>query len=256
MHIHLSPRHMPLTEAIHQAVATHLWSARGARGGNHRGARGAGAFRGGGARGDRSPIRVHLAIAGPDIFATASGERSLYIAMELVTGKLARQLRERKTARKDKGRTVTQRALEQERLTGTLPKAIRAGLAAKNGGRASSSGRKRSSSSCTKKKIAYGAFLSAAVGVTVAGIGNLENPGDHVRHLCRHDCGPRRTQFRKHQRGPGPRGPYGRGLRLRRGQCLPLAEHRRFTLVTARQVASSRSPASPPPSPGSSTTGR
>ena len=134
---------MPLTAAIHQAVATHLGPLE-ALGAEIIAAHVVLVHSEAAVPGDRYQIRVHLAIAGPDIFATASAN-DLYIAIELVTGKLARQLRKRKTARKDKGRTVTQRALEQERLTGTLPKAIREGLAAKNGGRASFSGRKRSS---------------------------------------------------------------------------------------------------------------
>ncbi len=134
---------MPLTAAIHQAVARNLEQLEGL--GTEIIAAHVVLLHTEAAKpGDRYEIRVHLAISGPDIFATDS-EDDLYIALEKVTTKLARLLRKRKTARLDKGRTVTQRAMERQRLTGSLPRTIRQGLEAKNGGRASSSGRKRSS---------------------------------------------------------------------------------------------------------------
>jgi putative sigma-54 modulation protein len=141
MHIHLSPRHMPLTAAIHQAVATQLGNLEDL-GTEIIAAHVVLLHDDVGDPVHRYQVRVHLAIPGPDIFATDS-QNDLYIAMERVVAKLARQLRKRKTARKDKGRTVTQRAMELQKQTGSLPRAIRQSLAV-NGGRASSSGRKRS----------------------------------------------------------------------------------------------------------------
>ncbi len=142
MHIHLSPRHVALTAAIHQSVANHLSQLEDlgteiigahvvlvhaeAKNPTH-----------------RYEVRVHLAVAGPDIFSSDS-ENDLYIAIERVVAKLARQLRKRKTARTDKARTTTQRAVETVRNTGSLPKTVVKGLKATGGGKASSSGRPRS----------------------------------------------------------------------------------------------------------------
>jgi putative sigma-54 modulation protein len=134
---------MPLTAAIHQAVATQLGTLEDL-GTEIIGAHVVLLHDDVTDPGHRYQVRVHLAVAGPDIFATDS-ENDLYIAIERVVAKLARQLRKRKTARKEKSRTVTQRAVEMQRQTGSLPRAIRHSLEATNGGRASSSGRKRSS---------------------------------------------------------------------------------------------------------------
>jgi len=142
MHIHLSPRHLALTAALHQAVASQIGTLEDL-GTEIIAAHVVLVHTDAAAPGDRYEVRVHLAVAGPDIFATDS-EDDLYIALERVTDKLARQLRKRKTARNDKGRTKTQKAVEQHRKTGAVPRAIRDGLNGK-GGRASSSGRKRSS---------------------------------------------------------------------------------------------------------------
>jgi putative sigma-54 modulation protein len=139
MHIHLSPRHMPLTAAIHQSVATHL-SQLEELGTEIIAAHVVLLHAEAKDPGDRYEVRVHLAVAGPDIFASDS-ENDLYIALERVTAKLARQLRKRKTARTDKARTTTQRAVETQRKTGALPKTVAKGLNAKGGGKASSSGR-------------------------------------------------------------------------------------------------------------------
>ena len=46
----------------------------------------------------RHVVKVHLALPGPDIFAE-DAEDDLYAAIDLVIGKLAQQLRKRKTKR-------------------------------------------------------------------------------------------------------------------------------------------------------------
>ncbi|HEV7867907.1 MAG TPA: ribosome-associated translation inhibitor RaiA [Chthoniobacteraceae bacterium] len=111
MQIHLSPRHLRLTAAIHQQAAekvlqletlaediigahvvlVHDDTAKPA---------------------SRYTVKVHLAIPGPDIHAEESAS-DLYAAMDLVVDKLSRQLRRRKT------RLVDQRH-------GKIKKAVRA----------------------------------------------------------------------------------------------------------------------------------
>ena len=142
MQIHLSPRHLPLTAALHQATANHMASLED-YGTEIIAAHVVLMHADATNPSDRYEVRIHLAVAGPDIFAVAH-EDDLYVAIERVTEKLARQLRKRKTAHQDKNRTTAQRAAEKARLTGRVPKSIRQGLEMK-GGRASSSGRPRSS---------------------------------------------------------------------------------------------------------------
>jgi putative sigma-54 modulation protein len=116
MQIHVSPRNIPLTAAIHQAVAAQIGTLEDLGIdiiGAHVVLVHADAMK----PRDRFQARVHLAVPGPDIFAEAAAE-DLYMALELVTDKLARQLRKKKTALQDKRRTVSQRAAEGTR-TGT-----------------------------------------------------------------------------------------------------------------------------------------
>jgi putative sigma-54 modulation protein len=80
------------------------------------------------APGDRYQVRVHLAVPGPDIFGQATSD-DLYLALEQVTTKLARQLRKRKTALNDKPRKTNQRAVQRQHVTGETPRALRKGLA-------------------------------------------------------------------------------------------------------------------------------
>src|SRR5688572_25987892 len=98
MQIHLSPRHLQLTAAIHGAVATQIGQL------EHFGVDILGAHVVLVSTTAQTPARytakVHLAVPGRDIFAQDS-ENDLYAALELVTAKLARQLRKRKTAIKD-----------------------------------------------------------------------------------------------------------------------------------------------------------
>jgi putative sigma-54 modulation protein len=115
MQIHLSPRHLRLTAAIHQHVAekiSHLEELAGEIVAAHvvlihdKVANPE----------DRYTVKVHLAVPGPDIHADESAE-ALYAAIDLVVDKLARQLRKRKTRRTDKRRSTAQKA-ERRRRTG------------------------------------------------------------------------------------------------------------------------------------------
>jgi putative sigma-54 modulation protein len=113
MQLHLSPRHLRLTAAIHrhtadkvlqleeltdQIVAAHVVLI------HDENAKPA----------DRFTIKVHLAIPGPDIHAEESAAE-LYAALDLVMDKLARQLRKRKTRLTDKRRSKLQKAVRRQR---------------------------------------------------------------------------------------------------------------------------------------------
>lgn len=112
MQIHLSPRHLRLTAAIHSHCANkieHLEELAGEIVAAHvvliqdEAAKPA----------DRFSVKVHLAVPGPDIHAEETAE-DLYAALDLVVDKLARQLRKRKTKLKDKPRSKAQ-ALSRRR---------------------------------------------------------------------------------------------------------------------------------------------
>lgn len=112
MQIHLSPRHLRLTAAIHRHTADkieHLEELAGEIVAAHvvlihdEAAKPA----------DRFTVKVHIAVPGPDIYAEESAE-DLYAALDLVVNKLARQLRKRKTRLKDKPRSKAQ-ALKRRR---------------------------------------------------------------------------------------------------------------------------------------------
>lgn len=127
MQIHLSPRHLTLTAAIHQAAATQIASLEDL--GVDIIAAHVVLLQSDAAKpGDRYQVRVHLAVPGPDIFGTAESD-DLYLALEQVTDKLARQLRKRKTARTDKPRKTTQRAVQRQHITGETPRSLKKGLA-------------------------------------------------------------------------------------------------------------------------------
>ena len=115
MQLHLSPRHVRLTAAIHRHVAEkimHLEEHTSDIVAAHvvlihdETARPADAF----------SVKVHLAIPGPDIHAEESAAE-LYAALDVVVDKLARQLRKRKTRRTDKVRSKVQKAV-RKRKTG------------------------------------------------------------------------------------------------------------------------------------------
>ena len=113
MQLHLSPRHVRLTAAMHRHVAekierledlTHEIVAAHVVLIHDETARPADAF----------TVKVHLAIPGPDIHAGESAAE-LYAALDLVMDKLARQLRKRKTRLTDQPRTKTQRAVRRRK---------------------------------------------------------------------------------------------------------------------------------------------
>jgi putative sigma-54 modulation protein len=128
MQIHLSPRHLRLTAAIHQAVAAQIEQLEGL-GHDILAAHIVLMANDSSDPGDRFLVKVHLALPGPDIFAEDS-ESDLYVALERVSEKLARQLRKRKTAFTVKRRRVPQRAVEQLRANGNVPRAVRKSLKA------------------------------------------------------------------------------------------------------------------------------
>lgn len=123
MQIHLSPRHLQLTAAIHQSVARHIEHLEGH--GTAIIAAHVVLVAADAEKPDRRfTAKVHLAVAGPDIFAEHS-ENDLYLALERVTEKLARQLEKRKTLVETKHRKTTQRVAERRRVAGTLPRSVR-----------------------------------------------------------------------------------------------------------------------------------
>ncbi len=116
MQIHLSPRHVRLTAAIHRHVAAkveHLEEYTSEIVAAHivlihdETARPKDAY----------TVKVHLAIPGPDINAEASS-MELYAAVDDVLDKVTRQLRKRKTRRTDKVRSKVQKEVRRKK-TGT-----------------------------------------------------------------------------------------------------------------------------------------
>ena len=116
MQIHLSPRNVRLTAAIHshaakkiehleelcsEIVAAHIVLLHDDT------AKPAFSYR----------VKVHLAVAGPDIHAEEH-DADLYVAFDKVIDKLARQLRKRKTRLNDKRRSTAQRTAERRRSQG------------------------------------------------------------------------------------------------------------------------------------------
>ena len=114
MQIHLSPRHLRLTAAIHQHTASkvlHLEELAGDIVAAHivlihdKSADPS----------DRYTVKVHLAVPGPDVHAEES-HADLYGALDLVMDKLARQLRKRKTRFTDKKREATAKIVRRRKL--------------------------------------------------------------------------------------------------------------------------------------------
>jgi putative sigma-54 modulation protein len=112
MQIHLSPRHIRLTAAIHahaagvvaqledyaEIFAAHfvLIHDEAAK------------------PDDRFSVKAHVAVRGPDVHAEESAA-TIHAALDLVVDKLARQLRKRKTRLTDKRRSTVQRERERQR---------------------------------------------------------------------------------------------------------------------------------------------
>lgn len=109
MQIHLSPRHLVLTGAIHSYVAekvTHLEAITDNIIAAHI------VLLHDETKTKRYVVKVHLAVPGPDIHAQ-DAETDLYAAIDKVVDKLARQLRKRKTrltsAKKHKSQLATEK---------------------------------------------------------------------------------------------------------------------------------------------------
>jgi len=108
MHIHLSPRHLTLTAAIHAHVAekiTHLETLTDRILAAHV------VLLHDETKTKKHTVKVHLAVPGPDLHAEDT-ENDLYIAIDRVTDKLAQQLRKRKTRITDNKKHRTQLATE------------------------------------------------------------------------------------------------------------------------------------------------
>ena len=110
MQLHLSPRNLKLTAAIHTYAAEKIQSveelgdiiaAHVVLVSDHTAK-----------PKDHFTVKVHLAVAGPDIHAEDK-DADLYAALDKVVSKLARQLRKRKTALVDKRRQAQQRKAEK-----------------------------------------------------------------------------------------------------------------------------------------------
>ncbi len=116
MQIHVSPRHLTLTAAIHGYVADkveHLESIAEEIIGAHCVL----IHDEGGAVQKKYQVKVHLAIPGPDVHAE-SYDSDLYAAIDKVVDKLARQLRKRKTRVKLRNRHVAQVKVERKKRFG------------------------------------------------------------------------------------------------------------------------------------------
>jgi putative sigma-54 modulation protein len=116
MQLHLSPRNLRLTAAIHQYAAEKLLHLEDLADDiiaahvvlmNDTGANPKKQF----------SVKAHLAVPGPDIHAEESSE-DLYAALDKVTDRLARQLRKRRTAFVDKRREKSRRAKENRKRPG------------------------------------------------------------------------------------------------------------------------------------------
>lgn len=97
MQIHLSPRHMVLTAAIHSYVCEkveHLESMAPSLIAAHI------VIMHDETKKKRYVVKVHLALPGPDIHAE-DAEDDLYAAVDLTVAKLAQQLRKNKTRRRE-----------------------------------------------------------------------------------------------------------------------------------------------------------
>jgi putative sigma-54 modulation protein len=108
MQIHLSPRHLTLTAAIHAHVAEKISQL------EHISTSIIGAhvvLLHDETKTKKNVAKVHLGVSGADIHAEAAHD-DLYAAIDLVTDKLARQLRKRKTKLTSHKQHLTQLASE------------------------------------------------------------------------------------------------------------------------------------------------
>lgn len=110
MQIHLSPRNLKLTAAIHGYAAEKIESLEGLA--DIIAAHVVLVCDDNAKPKDRFKVKAHLAVAGPDVHAEDT-EADLYAAIDKAADKLARQLRKRKTAKVDKRRAAEQRTRER-----------------------------------------------------------------------------------------------------------------------------------------------
>jgi putative sigma-54 modulation protein len=115
MQLHLSPRNIKLTAAIHQYAATKIEQIEQL--GDILAAHVVLIHDEAAKPEDRFRVKAHLAVPGPDIHADVL-DADLYAALDKVSSALGRQLRKRKTVLVDKRRQKTQRLKEKERLVG------------------------------------------------------------------------------------------------------------------------------------------
>lgn len=111
MQIHLSPRHLTLTAAIHSYVADkvgHLEELADTIVAAHV------VLMHDETKTKKHIVKVHLAVPGPDIHAE-DAENDLYAAIDKVVGKLSQQLRKRKTRLNDQKKHRTQLASEAKK---------------------------------------------------------------------------------------------------------------------------------------------
>jgi putative sigma-54 modulation protein len=116
MQLHLSPRNLRLTAAIHQhaavkilhledladdIIAAHVVLV------NEDNAKPNKQF----------TVKAHLALPGPDVYAEHQGD-DLYVVLDEVADRLARQLRKRRTALVDKRREKSRRVKEARKRPG------------------------------------------------------------------------------------------------------------------------------------------
>lgn len=110
MQLHLSPRNLKLTAAIHSYAAEKIQSVEEL--GDIIGAHVVLISDHAAKPKDHFKAKVHLAVPGPDIHAEDK-DADLYAALDKVVAKLARQLRKRKTVIIDKRRQTKQRKSEK-----------------------------------------------------------------------------------------------------------------------------------------------
>ncbi|GAT34463.1 putative sigma-54 modulation protein [Terrimicrobium sacchariphilum] len=111
MQIHLSPRHLTLTAAIHGHVAdkmNHLETLADNILGAHV------VLLHDETKTKKFIVKVHVGLPGPDVHAEQASD-DLYSAIDLVTDKLAQQLRKRKTRTRDAKKHRTQLATESKK---------------------------------------------------------------------------------------------------------------------------------------------
>jgi putative sigma-54 modulation protein len=113
MKIHITPRHLRLTESIESHIVSRLETLSDLAS-DIVSAHVILASDDTADPAQRFHVSTRLAIAGPDIHADEHNG-DLYAAVEAVAGKLARQLRKRKTRLTDKQRSRTQRFAESEK---------------------------------------------------------------------------------------------------------------------------------------------